>query len=71
MAPLNDDFVILPKFHLKVIITITWRFLISNSSVWMMIVENHYFNPASTAEMAEIKQGGFVGKSWDEMGHET
>lgn len=43
----------------------------NSSSVWMMIVENRDFNPVNTAEMAEIKQGGFVGKSWDEMGHET
>lgn len=72
VAPLNDDFAIFchvsPEndHHYHMVIS-----HISNSSVWMMIVENHYFNPVNTAEMAEIKQGGFVGKSWDEMGHET
>ena len=41
---------------------------ISNSSVWMMIVENHYFNPVNTAEM--IRNGWNQARRfcWEIMG---
>ena len=78
VAPLNDDFVILPyfaMFHLKMIITITWWFLIFQIHrfgwwLWKITISIRWTLP-KWSEMAEIKQGGFVGKSWDEMGHET
>ena len=64
--------------HTKLTITLTWCgdfFSPPDVLICWMMLDDHYFNPVNTAEMAVVEMAvirqGFVGKSWNWMGHET